>query len=129
MHEIVLTYKPVTCKIVADDVEYSGSYIMLEVMNAKSIGPNLELAPDADPGDGELDIVLIPESHQGKFEAFLLNRMNGLDDDFAFTTIRAKKLEIIWDGKDVHADDERIKLEDNLNIKIEIQPGRLEFLI
>lgn len=129
LHEIVLTYKPVACHIIADEVEYSGNYIMVEVMNAKSIGPNLELAPEADPGDGELDVVLIPESHQAKFEGFLLNRMNGQDDDFAFSTIRAKKLEINWHGKDVHADDERLKIDTDLKVKIEIQPGRMEFLI
>jgi len=129
LHEIVLTYEPVACKIIADEVEYSGKYIMVEVMNTKAIGPNLELAPEADPGDGVLDVVLITESHQIEFEAFLQNRINGGSDEFSFSTVRAKKIEIQWEGKDVHLDDERLKLEGNLNVKIEVQPRRLEFLI
>ena len=129
LHDIVLNYKPVYCRIVADEVEHSGKYIMVEVMNTKSIGPNLELAPHGDPGDGEFDVVLIPESHQMKFESFLLDRIHGGEGEFVFTTLKAKKLEITWKGRDVHADDERLKPDEELNVKIEILPGMIEFLI
>jgi diacylglycerol kinase (ATP) len=129
LHEIVLKYEPVFCKIVADEVEHSGKYIMVEVMNTKAIGPNLELAPHGDPGDGEFDVVLIPESHQKKFEKFLLDRIEGGEGDFSFTIIKAKKLELTWNGKDVHADDERLKPDRELDVKIEILPGMIDFLV
>ncbi len=127
--DVVQKFEPVFCKIIADEIEHTGKYIMVEVMNTRSIGPNLELAPAADPGDGEVDVVLIPESHQRKFEAFLAARINGEDGDFSFTTIRAKKLEISWEGKDIHVDDERLKPEKNLQVKIEVLPGMIEFLV
>ena len=129
LYDIVLTYEAQNCKIVADGITHSGKYIMVEVMNTSSIGPNLELAKSADPGDGELDIVMIPESHQKKFEAFLLNKINGEEEDYVFTTIKAKNVEILWEGKDVHVDDEKIKFSLPLNVKVEIQPGMLEFLV
>jgi diacylglycerol kinase (ATP) len=129
LHDIVLTYEPVSCKIVADGVKYSGKYILVEVMNAKSIGPNLEIAPSADPGDGEFEIVLIPESHQKKFESFLLDRINGGEAEFSFTTIKAKEIEISWEGADAHADDQRLKVDERLDVKIEIRPAAIEFLI
>ena len=129
LYDVVLNYTAQQCKIITDGVEQTGKYIMVEVMNTKSIGPNLELAPLADPGDGELNVVLIPESHQKKFEAFLLSRINGENVHFDFTMIKTKSVEISWEGKDVHLDDERLKTDHPLNVKIEIHPGMLEFLV
>ncbi|WP_439557708.1 diacylglycerol/lipid kinase family protein, partial [Dyadobacter sp.] len=39
--EIVQTYEAKSCQIFADGKEYSGEYLMVEVMNIRSIGPNL----------------------------------------------------------------------------------------
>ena len=129
LYDIVLNYDAKECKIIADGVEHSGKYLMVEVMNIRSIGPNLMLAPSADPGDGELEIVLIPETQRDKFEAFILSQINGGEEEFKFTTIRAKNIELAWGGKDLHIDDERVKLEEPAKINIEIQPKMLHFVI
>jgi len=129
LYDIVLNYDAKECKIIADGVEHTGKYLMVEVMNIRSIGPNLVLAPSADPGDGELEVVLIPETQREKFEAFILSQINGGEDEFKFTTIRAKNIELSWGGKDLHIDDERIKLEEPARINIEIQPKMLHFVI
>jgi diacylglycerol kinase (ATP) len=44
-----------------DDAGLSGSYLAVEVMNIRETGPNLPLAPAADPGDGRVDVVRIRE--------------------------------------------------------------------
>ncbi|ACT91675.1 diacylglycerol/lipid kinase family protein [Dyadobacter fermentans] len=127
--EIVQTYEARPCTIVADGVEHSGNYIMVEVMNIRSIGPNLVLAGTADPGDGCLDVVMVSEASRNKFESFLLSRINDEDKEFSFSTIRAKKVKIFWDGKDAHADDERLKLEKPVEVEIEVLPDMLQFMI
>ena len=129
LYDIVLNYEAVNCKIIADDVEHSGKYIMVEIMNTRSIGPNLELVQSADPGDGELEIVLIPESHQKKFEEFLLSRINGEAGEYAFTVIKAKKIEFEWEGKDIHVDDERLNSDKLTKVTVEVQPGMIEFMV
>ena len=129
LYDIVLNYEAVNCKIIADDVEHSGKYIMVEIMNTRSIGPNLELVQSADPGDGELEIVLIPESHQKKFEEFLLSRINGEEGEYAFTVIKAKKIEFEWEGKDIHVDDERLNSDKLTKVTVEVQPGMIEFMV
>lgn len=129
LYDVVLSYEACQCKIIADEVDHSGKYILVEIMNATSIGPNLELSNSGDPGDGEFEVILISESHKEKFEAFLLNRINGKEDEFSFSTLKAKKIEVSWDGRDVHADDEILKPAKSTNITIEIQPGTLEFLV
>ncbi len=51
-------------KMALDGRDLTGDYVLLEAMNIRSIGPNLRLAPDADPGDGLLDIVLVSDSEE-----------------------------------------------------------------
>ncbi|MCF0069203.1 diacylglycerol kinase [Dyadobacter sp. CY261] len=127
--EIVQSYEARRCTIIADGVEHSGNYIMVEIMNIRSMGPNLVLASNAEPGDGFLDVVMVSEASRNRFESFLQSRINDDDKEFSFSTIRAKKLKILWEGKDVHADDERLKMEKPLEVEIEILPDMMQFMI
>ena len=129
LYDVVLNYEARDCRIVVDGTEHAGRFLLVEVMNIRSIGPNLVLAPNADPGDGELEVVLIPESDREKFEAFVLSHINGNDDKFDFTTIKGKNIELYGDGKDLHIDDERLKVEKPVEIRIEMQPDMLNFII
>jgi diacylglycerol kinase (ATP) len=42
-----------------DGQDLSGRYIGVEVLNIRSVGPNLPLAPEAEPGDAAVDLVLV----------------------------------------------------------------------
>lgn len=57
--------------IEADGKDLSGDYIGFEAVNIRSVGPNLPLAPEADPGDGRLDLVLMRESDREPLHAQL----------------------------------------------------------
>jgi diacylglycerol kinase (ATP) len=126
--ELVSDYEAKHCQVVIDGVEYDGNYLMVEIMNIRSIGPNLILAPDADPGDGCFNVVLVPESHRKKFQSFLQSEINGEFRDFGFQQIRAKHIKLICDCKELHVDDERIKLEEPVEINVEVMPSMLEFV-
>jgi len=58
-------------QLTLDGQDLSGEYVLLEAMNIKSIGPNLHLAPDADPGDGLLDIALLANGEQHQLNSYL----------------------------------------------------------
>ncbi|HEY0731773.1 MAG TPA: hypothetical protein VGD33_05105, partial [Chitinophagaceae bacterium] len=103
--------------------------ILAEVMNTKSIGPNLVLNPNSDPGDGELEIVLIPESQKQKFADYIKCLINDEKASYQFSSIQAKKVTISWDGTHAHVDDEVMKLKEKEEINIEIKPNALHFLI
>lgn len=45
-----------------DDIVVEGSFVLLEVLNTPRVGPGVEFAPAADPGDGLLDVVVFRES-------------------------------------------------------------------
>jgi diacylglycerol kinase (ATP) len=57
-----------------DGEDLSGEYLAVEVMNVREIGPNVPLAPDADPGDGLLNVALVAAGHREGLAAYLRER-------------------------------------------------------
>jgi diacylglycerol kinase family enzyme len=129
LHEITLSYKPRTCRLEVDGVDYSGNFLLAEIMNTRSIGPNLLLSPHADPGDGALEVVLVPEKHKERFLSYIVHKMNVGEDAHLFHTMKAKKVRISWAGTHVHVDDEILKLRNSAEVAIEIRTGLLQFLV
>lgn len=129
LHRIIQSYEPRECTLIVDGVDHSGRYILTEVMNTRSIGPNLQLAPNADPGDGLFDIVVVPDTDKEKFAAYVLHKLNGNEEDFKFQVIRGTKVSISWKGTHVHVDDEIIKMKEANEVSIELKKGLLEFLV
>jgi diacylglycerol kinase (ATP) len=129
LHKIILSYEPRYCKLEINGMDHSGKFLLAEIMNTKSIGPNLILSPAGNPGDGEMEVVLVPESDKEKFAEYVLNKINDRELTYHFQTIKAKNIRISWEGKHVHADDKIIRLKKSPEISIEIKEHLLEFLV
>jgi diacylglycerol kinase family enzyme len=129
LHESIFSYEPKHCNMKIDDVDHSGIFLMVEIMNTRLMGPNLFLSPYGDPGDGEFEIILIPESDKEKLASYVSNKLNGIDIPYNFQQLRGKKIWISWEGTHVHVDDEIIKIEKYHNVEIEMRKGLLEFLV
>jgi len=130
LHQIVLSYEPRLCTLEVDGANHSGKYLLAEIMNTRSIGPNLVLAPDADPGDGELEIVLIAEKHKEKFASYLKNKLAGNEEEeYRYDTLKGKNIQISWQGTHVHLDGEIIKAAESTELTIELKEGLVEFLV
>jgi diacylglycerol kinase family enzyme len=93
-------------KITLDGLDLAGEYVLLEAMNIRSIGPNLWLAPDADPGDGLLDVVLVPDRERQRLTDHLTERTEGKNIFPQLTTHRGRHLHIECDELRVHIDDD-----------------------
>jgi diacylglycerol kinase family enzyme len=59
-----------------DGHDASGAFVAVEVMNIKEAGPNIPLAPGADPGDGRLDVVLVGPELRSAMLAYLERRLS-----------------------------------------------------
>ena len=57
-------YQSFTMKVFLDGRDFSGEFILLEALNIQSVGPNLCLAPDANPADGLLDLAFFYDGQQ-----------------------------------------------------------------
>ncbi|HTE27353.1 diacylglycerol/lipid kinase family protein [Flavitalea sp.] len=128
LYDIVVSYEPVFCKIEIDSKEYSGRYLLIEVMNTPSIGPKLDLSPVSDPGDGSFEVVMVSESDRQKFLDYLSGKISESKDEYNFETIKGKHIKISWDGNQAHVDDKFIELENGIEVTIRLRNELLAFL-
>ena len=98
-------YPVKSLKLKLDDRDLSGTYVLLEAMSIGCVGPNLCLAPDADPGDGLLDLVLVTKDQQDRLERYLSDLIGGTSSSPDLVVHRGRRLEIEWEGSVLHLDD------------------------
>ncbi len=130
LHEIIESYKGRECTIRVDGEKYSGQYLLVEVMNTQSVGPNLNLAPNACVSDGKLDVVLVPVSQREKLADYIHDRLvHGKDELFFGTSIQGHEITIEWNGKLLHADDQLLEVKKPAVISLSVRKGLIEFLV
>jgi diacylglycerol kinase family enzyme len=105
MSERVSSFPAEELTIALDGRDLSGEYILLEAMNIQHIGPSLHLAPDADPSDGLLNVVLIGADEREKLGMYLADRLSGRSDPPRWRVHRGRNLQIWCDKADLHLDD------------------------
>lgn len=130
LRDIVADYKPRSCEITIDGETHNGKFLMVEIMNIKSIGPNLNIAPMSHYDDGEFDVILISESQREALLQYVDDRRaNGKETPFFYTALKARKLEINWGGRLMHIDDELIEADKFQKMEVEVLRDVLTFLI
>jgi diacylglycerol kinase (ATP) len=128
--DLVRTYETVPCSIIIDGKkDHTGNYIMVEVMNIRSLGPRLVLAPEADPGDGYFDVLLVSERQREQLINYIEKISRGVKGRFPFKTIKGRNIQINWSGKDVHIDDQLIKKYKPAPLEIKLLDAMIDFLV
>jgi diacylglycerol kinase (ATP) len=91
-----------------DGESLSGEFLAVEVLNVREIGPNVPLAPEADPGDGLLDAALITAGHREGLAAYLRKREPDRHlPPPAARRVRGRRLRVRFPaGCPLHVDDE-----------------------
>lgn len=115
---MVQELQPAFFQIYLDDKDYSGYYLWVEVMNTQSMGPQLQLAPDAKHEDGYLDVVLIKENERDKLERFI-SIHNGNKMGNKFEPIKVRRIRVRTDQV-IHIDDKLNQPEDRAEEWVEI---------
>jgi diacylglycerol kinase (ATP) len=89
------------------DQEVHGEFLLVEALNMSSIGPRLKFAPDADPGDGLLNIVCIREDNKESYIKYLTSLINEeMYELESVETYQVPWFDISWKGFPVHLDAE-----------------------
>lgn len=89
------------CNLLIDGRRFTEKLLMVEAMNTCTVGPNLKLAHDADPGDGRLDFVFLKEANRSAFADYLNNFERKQPP---VEIVRGESLSFEFDGP-AHADD------------------------
>ncbi|MEA3164206.1 MAG: hypothetical protein QOE88_2024 [Verrucomicrobiota bacterium] len=64
-------YQGMAWELKVDDTVITDRFLLIAVMNMELIGPRLHLAPNADPGDGYLDLVFVRERDRTNLSRWL----------------------------------------------------------
>jgi diacylglycerol kinase (ATP) len=130
----IKNYPPKDMTVRLDGHDVSGDYVLLEALNIRYIGPNLDLVPRADINDGFLDVVFVTKSERAKLSKYLSNRIDGKNSQANLTVRRGRHLQIELKNAPIHIDDtawpkdkDQTALRSNA-IDIKIDPGALVFL-
>jgi diacylglycerol kinase (ATP) len=114
--------------LIVDGEKISKTLLLVEVLNIRSVGPNLVLAPDADPSDGLFDVVTAEPSHRDQLMSYLANCAEGLDATLSLPRLRAREV-VIESCSELHVDDERIDISDLGAVSIRVEPAAITVLV
>ena len=118
-----------------DGQDLSGDYVLVEALNIRYIGPNLDLVPRVEINDGFLDVVLVSRGEQTKLSNYFSDRMQRKRSRVNLTTRRGRHLQVEWESSPVHIDDMPWPQDDDRPsilcnaIDVRVDPGALVFLV
>lgn len=105
--DALLDLEPRQWMITMDGETVSDEFLLVEVLNIPSVGPNLVFGPDADPSDGYFEVVLAQEYHRQELLAYLNDVADGRAARLALPRRRAREV-VIASCTELHIDDERV---------------------
>jgi diacylglycerol kinase (ATP) len=121
--------------VVLDGSELSSSFVLLEAMNFPMIGPNVRLAPDAQPDDGLLDVALVTEDDRAALAQWLAERLQGrAPRQVPWRVVRAREVRLSPGGLALHVDDEVRCVSDSATshdaqVTISLEPRALRVVV
>lgn len=125
---IIRSYKPKPCTLEVDGKDYSGNYLLVEIMNVCSIGPNLSLASTCDPGDGRFHIVAVAEGGRDLLLDFVAQRIKGEEPPAGLQPIIGRLIRLSTAERKLHIDDKLVKTAGSPELTITADKHRLSFL-
>lgn len=125
-------------RIDIDGRDYSGRYLLVQVMNVPFLGPNLKLVPDNNPCDGRLEVVLVGEVDRPTLDGLVsATRLQGKSEN-DLPTYQARRITIDCDDSVFHLDgDLRHRAEDEHfaqgehfpQLEVEVLPNTLRLWV
>jgi diacylglycerol kinase family enzyme len=133
LRTILETRGPADWQVEIDGRDRSGAYVAVEILNVRFAGPNIPLAPDADPSDGVFDVCLAGAADRDRLLSYLHDRVeHGSARLRGLTTFRARSVRLVVPrGEAFHLDDEPWPQASDAGtgtIQIAVRPGAASIL-
>jgi diacylglycerol kinase family enzyme len=126
--QILSNFAPRRWALRLDGEEMTGEFVLAEVLNTRSVGPNIVLAEDADPSDGYLTVVTAGVEQREELVRYFTDRLEGREGRLSLPARRARHVELQGQG-DAHVDDELVRSAIPGLLSIHIEPAAVEVLI
>jgi diacylglycerol kinase family enzyme len=105
LQRIVEERAPRFRRLELDGSDLSGEYLLVEVMNMPLVGPNIPLAPGADYGDEQLEIVTVTERERELLAEYVKARLSGGAAPPELTRRRGTGVKMYASPGELHVDD------------------------
>ncbi|MEH6308364.1 diacylglycerol kinase family protein [Olivibacter sp. CPCC 100613] len=126
---INLTYDAKEATISVDGEKINDKFLLIEVLNICSIGPNLRLAPKANLKDGLFEVALLKENQREAFGEYIKGLALGRTTRSPWTIVKGKDIQIQSEERWIHIDDENIQLKHSAKLSIDVRRQVLDFLV
>lgn len=110
-----------------DGERRAGDFLLVEVLNARAVGPNLDLAPDTDPSDGLLTVVTARAEHRDRLAEYIEDRLSGRASRLELPAELATRVEV-HSPHPMHVDDALIDASVT-PLTIQVEPGAVTVLV
>ena len=122
---ILSQLRPRPTTLTLDGIVTNGDFLLVEVLNIRSIGPNLELSHEASPSDGLLTVVTATEKDREAISDYLKRLLGGQRASVSLGARHVRRVDLRgWE--EIHVDDEVLTVSPNAQVSIRIEPGALE---
>ena len=111
-----------------DGSRRTGDFLLVEVLNTRAVGPNLEFAPSASTSDGLLSVVTAREGDRQALADYIANRLAGREGRLELATETANCVEID-DPEALHVDDELVQVPGGVTASIRIAAAAVDVLV
>ena len=119
--------RPRPTALALDGIVTSDDFLLVEILNIRSIGPNLELSHEASPSDGLLTVVTATEKNREALTDYLKQLLGGKKASVSLGARHVRRVDLRgWE--EIHVDDEVLTVSPNAEVSIRIEPAALEIL-
>lgn len=126
--DILAKLAPHRAALVVDGEPIEGAFLLIEVLNIATVGPNFRLTGEVDPTDGFFDVVTAGEEHRDALARYLADRIAGRDGQLDLPRRRARQVEIHgW--RQMHIDDDVRQGPAVRSLSLRIRPGAVDLLV
>ncbi len=105
LQRVVAERAPRLRELSLDGCDLTGEYLLVEVMNIPLVGPNIPLAPSADYGDDQLEVVTVTEAQREVLAEYVRARLAGGAAPPSLTVRRAGRVTMRASPTELHVDD------------------------
>jgi diacylglycerol kinase (ATP) len=120
--------RPRSWSLRLDGTPREGEFLLVEVLNIRAVGPNLDLAPHASPSDGTFTVVTAGEADRPALVRYIEERLAGSEGRLNLEHASARCVEI-FDPQALHVDDEILRVPPGAAVSIRIEPAALQLLM
>jgi diacylglycerol kinase family enzyme len=126
--DVLDSLEPQPLVVTVDGTTLSGDFLLVEVLNIRSVGPNLVLCPDASPTDGFFSVVVAAETDREELGAYLRRVTEAGEARIRLPVHRARQVDI--EGADnLHLDDRVTRSREIGPISAQVAAAALEVLV